>query len=1248
MAVSVGDAFVDVRPNLATFNSEMAAAFSGASMRSKMGGFGKAAGVALGAGFVAAGVGKVLFDVGEEFDSAMDKIETRTGATGKRLGALGDDLKDVFASVPVSLDDASTALSGIAQRMDLPHAKLRALTKQVLALSKITGTDVQENVESITRLFGDWSVKTGKQAETLDKLFRLTQTTGIEFSTLSRDMVQFGSPLRQLGFSFDEAAAMFARFEREGVNMQTLLPGLKMALKNILVPTDDLKAKFKELGISTKDPKDALTEIMGLLSSDRISDTDKAFLGSKVFGGRAFGDMKAAIEEGRFAFGDLINEMKNGKNTIRGTERDTRDFSEEWQLFTNRLKVAIEPAATAFFHAIGDAMKEISSIIGDKRMDWSQKLSALLDLFTGWLGKLTEAAVKAAPKVVGALVKGFLDAPAWAKLAIGGFLVAKMGGWAAIKGLGGRIGTSLFGGIFGSKVPGTTGGIGGTIAARGTTPANPVFVSVVGPGGLGPGGKGVPPVLGAGSRLRGLPGLGTAGLIGLGISGFASAGAPGVENTPGNKLNAFAHGADPTRVLHLVGLPAVSDLLPTVNKNPSGDVVAIMRDALGLPNIDHPLDLPRKTSLGPAGGGPPISHELFAAAMNDVEGLLKATDVSGGRISDIVDSLRAKYGSLAKAASNMTKEQAHSFLALAVQAKTPKPALAELATAFGKAGKLSGDDVKQLAKITGQSAAEIRGASDKTASKWTNDQQRIRQATDATRDKVSSSVAKQTANVLASYGNLSHGVSVGLGQIRDNTNAALKALGLDKAVQFRTNEAPLGAGGQGHRAPKRRGGLAGIVPGADTGDRHVLSVDGNPIAAIAGAEGIFVGNSRMMRGLNMWNRLLPRRKGGVVVTPGQTRSYPGLSGDTDEPTLDALLSRMAQATGTHISINEGARTMAEQAARYAAYQAGTGNLAAAPTPNAPHVLGIAADISPGQEVFGGVAGRYGLGFPVPGESWHIQILSPGQTTVRGGGTGAAWKDIPRVVLIGPKGRTRDVGQRSLDKAWRQANAFGRRKASSALAVGGGTVKGLGGGVLSKNEIRKLLQAHGMPDIMGYVAYAESGFDPNAQNALYKGLWAEGQPFWNQFGGNKFGPWLPNVFDPNAAAAVASAGYKSLGLSPWEASRNAGGGGGWGSHLGQPFRRGGLVSLPWYGGGADFVARRPQVIGVGDGPRPERVRVEPIGAGGGRRTLARIVNWAAGWAEIVEIADDAANAAVDAELAQQSRTNRLSRSGRADR
>lgn len=110
---------------------------------------------------------------------------------------------------------------------------------------------------------------------------------------------------------------------------------------------------------------------------------------------------------------------------------------------------------------------------------------------------------------------------------------------------------------------------------------------------------------------------------------------------------------------------------------------------------------------------------------------------------------------------------------------------------------------------------------------------------------------------------------------------------------------------------------------------------------------------------------------------GGSGTYPGVSGDTDfMPALGHALSAMARSTGTSISVTSGWRSRAEQAALYQAYLNGTGNLAAPPG-SSNHESGRAADISPGRGTFGSVAGRFGLGFTVPSEDWHIELLRRG-------------------------------------------------------------------------------------------------------------------------------------------------------------------------------------------------------------------------------------------------------------------------------
>lgn len=375
----LGTAYLRVAGDFSHINTQAVGLFKSSQWAK----YGKLAGAGIVTGLAAAGIAKALFDIGSEFDTAFDKIRTQSGATGKELGKLEGSFKKVVSSVPTDFGSAADAIAGLNQRLGLTGKPLNQLAKQLTALSKITDTEVSSNVQSVTRLFGDWSVKTQKQTDTLDKLFRLTQDTGITIGDLSDSMVQFGSPLRQLGFHFDQAAAMFAAFEQQGVNTQTLLPGLRFAIKAFSGGVAATTVDLKKWGISLKDPAQGLQQVMALIK-DAPTDLKANAIAFEVFGQRAGPDMAAAIREGRFQLDDLIKGMSSGNETIRGTERQTRDFSEQWTLFANRMKVFVEPIATTVFKLLGDGMRELNLLFSGKGKFAEGVKSIIADLKEFW------------------------------------------------------------------------------------------------------------------------------------------------------------------------------------------------------------------------------------------------------------------------------------------------------------------------------------------------------------------------------------------------------------------------------------------------------------------------------------------------------------------------------------------------------------------------------------------------------------------------------------------------------------------------------------------------------------------------------------------------------------------------------------------------------------------------------------------------------------------------------------------------
>jgi len=332
----------------------------------------------------------------------------------------------------------------------------------------------------------------------------------------------------------------------------------------------------------------------------------------------------------------------------------------------------------------------------------------------------------------------------------------------------------------------------------------------------------------------------------------------------------------------------------------------------------------------------------------------------------------------------------------------------------------------------------------------------------------------------------------------------------------------------------------------------------NKAMAFANAYGVSRFNSldSMFSGEKRPHYTAPGYNTGGRVPGFATGGYPGLTGDLDFGVpLGRALSRMAISTGTPIYVQDGGRTMAEQAILYQRWLDGTGNLAAAPNANAPHIRGIAADITPGSEVFGSVAGRFGLGFTVPGESWHIELLSGESFGM--GGAGMVAPQIKKIEIKGPDGPYKSMltGE---EKVLREA-ANEYLKANLPTDEGGTlpiSVQNIedfsainrifpehnsaygdwGGTKLPFNLVAALAQAVGLPGItFAQIAIGESGLrpgatgiDPGGTKGL--GLWmittGYNDELIAQFGGQA------QMRNPVKNAMAAKMIYDSQGTGAW--------------------------------------------------------------------------------------------------------------------
>ena len=285
---------------------------------------------------VAAGAGATA--MGKSFDDAYDKIRIGTGATGKALEGLNDDFRKVAKQVPSSFDDISTAIADYNTRLGISGQALQDLSVQTLNLARITESDLGTIIEETSQSFQAFNIPVEKYGESLDYVFKVSQSTGIGIDRLQQNLVKFAPALKQMGFDFQESAALMGFFDKAGVEVEQAMMGLNKALVNMA-----------KAGVT--DANEALRKLFEEIKN-APSDIKATEIAIEIFGAKAGPALASAIREGKLGYAELVAELLKSKETINGVAKETDDWAEGFAKLKNKVLIATEPIATTLFDAL--------------------------------------------------------------------------------------------------------------------------------------------------------------------------------------------------------------------------------------------------------------------------------------------------------------------------------------------------------------------------------------------------------------------------------------------------------------------------------------------------------------------------------------------------------------------------------------------------------------------------------------------------------------------------------------------------------------------------------------------------------------------------------------------------------------------------------------------------------------------------------------------------------------------------------
>lgn len=306
-----------------------------------------------------AGIGTAASAAWNELDGAYDAIAAGTGATGDALENLQQSFRNVYGNFPTDSEEAATAIADLNTRFGFTGEQLEGCTEQFLKFAQVNGTDVSSAIALVSRAMGDAGIDSSEYSSVLDSLTSASQASGISIDTLAESLTSFGAPMRALGFDMNESMALFAQWEKAGVNTKTAFSGMKTAISNWGKAGKDAKEEFKKT-------LQAIEEAPDIASATTLA--------IEAFGSKAGPDLADAIQGGRFSVEEMTAAIEASGGIVDQTFGDMQDPADKLKVAMNNLKLAgsdlgtqIQTTLTPMIDKVAETTKKLAT--------WFQNLS---------------------------------------------------------------------------------------------------------------------------------------------------------------------------------------------------------------------------------------------------------------------------------------------------------------------------------------------------------------------------------------------------------------------------------------------------------------------------------------------------------------------------------------------------------------------------------------------------------------------------------------------------------------------------------------------------------------------------------------------------------------------------------------------------------------------------------------------------------------------------------------------------------
>lgn len=345
------------------------------------------------AGIVAASV-----KAAADFEKSMGDIQTLYGDSTKEVATMEEEIKNLLKTTPTTAEDLGASAYAIVSAGISDASDAMNVLKESNKLGVAGLGTTAEATDVVTSAINSFNIEAKDSNKVADIFFKTVQAGKTNISELAQGFGQVAPLAEASGVQFEDLMSTTGAMTTSGLKASIAYSQIRGVLSNMLKPTKEMKDAMDDVGITSNNLEDIMSE-KGLTGTIRmLSDSVDGNRGelAKMFGSvEGLNAVMMLLGETGDNQIEIMNNMTDSNNTLNDAyDKQIDKTTEQYKILKNQLNVEMMELGNKILPYLVDAMELLPfwlETIYDWWDSWTTALSKVITFIDNVISAISRA-----------------------------------------------------------------------------------------------------------------------------------------------------------------------------------------------------------------------------------------------------------------------------------------------------------------------------------------------------------------------------------------------------------------------------------------------------------------------------------------------------------------------------------------------------------------------------------------------------------------------------------------------------------------------------------------------------------------------------------------------------------------------------------------------------------------------------------------------------------------------------------------